>query len=73
MKKFLKKFFFWDDPAAGAGFALILSAVVDLCTANLACFNQFFFHSLLGGGVMIFPDPLLNFSLYIPLILKISG
>ena len=69
MKKFLKKFFFWDDPAAGAGFALILSAVVGLCTANLACFNQFFFHSLFYG-VMIFPDPLLNFSLYIPLILK---
>lgn len=69
MKKFLKKVFFWDDPAAGAGFALILSAVVGLCTANLACFNQFFFHSLFYG-VMIFPDPLLNFSLYIPLILK---
>ena len=69
MKKFLKKVFFWDDPAAGAGFALILSAVVGLCTANLACFNQFFFYSLFCG-VMIFPDPLLNFSLYIPLILK---
>ena len=63
MKKFLKKVFFWDDPAAGAGFALILSAVVGLCTANLACFNQFFFHSLFYG-VMIFPDPLLGISIY---------
>ena len=68
MKNFIRKIFFYDNPAAGAVFSIVLSLFSGFCTANLACFSQLFY--CLWHGIMIFPDPLWNIAIYIPLILQ---
>ncbi len=35
MKKFFRKFFFWDEPSAGAVFGYLLAAVSGVCLANI--------------------------------------
>lgn len=49
MKKFFRKFFFWDDPAAGAVFGWMLSVVFAFCLYNGVCFAgpEHFFPALL--------------------------
>ncbi|MBE6377199.1 MAG: hypothetical protein E7051_00095 [Lentisphaerae bacterium] len=41
LKKFFRKFFFSDDPAAGAVFGSLLLIVSSFCFANLICFDGF--------------------------------
>ena len=46
MKNFFRKLFFWDSPAAGAGFGWLLNIVYCYCTANWGCLSDTLFTAM---------------------------
>jgi NADH:ubiquinone oxidoreductase subunit 6 (subunit J) len=69
MKSFLKKFFFWDDPAAGAVFSWILSFVSTFCFSNFHLLNRFFFS--VSKGDRLFNSPVVLVTMIIQLLLAV--
>jgi len=58
MRKFFRKFFFWDDPAAGAVFGVMLPLVFGFCLCNAMGFHE------TGWAVLIGARPFGNLSWY---------
>ena len=69
MKSFLKKFFFWDDPAAGAVFSWILSFVSTFCFSNFHLLNRFFFS--VSKGDRLFNSPVVLVTMIIQSLLAV--
>lgn len=43
MKHFLRKIFFWDDPAGGWVFGYLVGMITGYCLVNLVCLSETFF------------------------------
>jgi len=65
MRKFFRKFFFWDDPVAGAVFGVMLPLVFGFCLCNAICFHAEF------SVVLLKTRPFGNLSWYAALFLLI--
>ena len=53
LKKFFRRLFFRDAPAAGAVFGWMISAVSGYCLANFICYSNLYFNMVLPATAIL--------------------